>query len=41
MTSNRHKERHNYHLSYTQDVGSSLDPDMEDVGRWEQELRRE
>jgi hypothetical protein len=33
------KQRHTYRLSYAHDVGSSVDPDMEDIGRWEAELR--
>lgn len=35
MSNFRHKEKHSYRLSYAQEVGSSFDPDMEDVGEWE------
>ncbi|KAG2140695.1 hypothetical protein DEU56DRAFT_798284 [Suillus clintonianus] len=34
-----HKKTHEYRLSYSYDVGSSFDPDMEDVNRWESELQ--
>lgn len=34
-----HKQNHSYRLSYSYDVGSSFDPDMEDVDRWECELQ--
>jgi len=34
-----HKKDHAYRLSYSHDVGSSFDPDMEDVSRWESELQ--
>ncbi|OAX39943.1 hypothetical protein K503DRAFT_738519 [Rhizopogon vinicolor AM-OR11-026] len=34
-----HKKNHSYRLSYSQDVGSSFDPDMEDVSLWESELQ--
>ncbi|KAG1729521.1 uncharacterized protein EDB91DRAFT_1159470 [Suillus paluster] len=34
-----HKKNHAYRLSYSCDVGSSIDPDMEDVSRWESELQ--
>jgi hypothetical protein len=37
MANKFNREAHNYRLSYQQEVGSSLDPDMEDVTRWEQE----
>ncbi|KAJ8516714.1 hypothetical protein ONZ45_g6007 [Pleurotus djamor] len=33
------KSVHAYRLSYAEDVGSSFDPDMEDVEAWERELR--
>lgn len=39
MTSIRHKEKHSYRLSYQQDVGSSFDPDMEDMDEWERFLK--
>ena len=32
------KEQHAYRASYARDVGSSFDPDMEDVSRWEEEF---
>lgn len=34
-----HKQNHSYRLSYSYDVGSSFDPDMEDVNQWESELQ--
>ncbi|THH01282.1 hypothetical protein EW026_g1375 [Hermanssonia centrifuga] len=39
MSSVNSKRKHQYRLSYAHDVGSSFDPDMEDVGQWEQELQ--
>jgi hypothetical protein len=38
MASARHKQQHNFRLSYQLEVGSSVDPDMEDVSHWEREL---
>jgi len=38
MQNVNHKQRHSYRLSYADEVGSSLDPDMEDVSRWEHQL---
>jgi hypothetical protein len=38
MDSVRHKERHSYRLSFQNEVGSSLDPDMEDIAEWERNL---
>jgi hypothetical protein len=38
MASSNRKRVHNYKLSYVQEVGSSLDPDMEDIAGWEAEL---
>ncbi|PBL03964.1 hypothetical protein ARMGADRAFT_1004627 [Armillaria gallica] len=32
------RTQHAYKLSYANEVGSSLDPDMEDLGAWEAEL---
>ncbi|PPQ78246.1 hypothetical protein CVT25_011705 [Psilocybe cyanescens] len=32
------KQTHSYRLSYAQEVGSSFDPDIEDVSSWEAEL---
>lgn len=39
MASNQGKRRHNFRLSYAQDVGSSIDPNMEDVVGWEHDLQ--
>lgn len=39
MENTSRKRTHNYRLSYAYDVGSSVDPDIEDVGRWENELQ--
>jgi hypothetical protein len=39
MQSVERKQQHEYRLSYQQDVGSSFDPDMEDVGQWERDLQ--
>ena len=39
MASARHKQQHNFRLSYQLEVGSSVDPDMEDISRWENELQ--
>ena len=39
MASARRKRQHAYRLSYSQDVGSSFDPDMEDPTAWEDELK--
>ncbi|KAF7422700.1 hypothetical protein PC9H_010856 [Pleurotus ostreatus] len=38
MNNAARKSQHSYRVSYAQDVGSSFDPDMEDVAAWEQEL---
>lgn len=38
MANATRKEHHSYRLSYAQEVGSSIDPDLEDVASWEQEL---
>ena len=38
MDNAKRKKRHVYRLSYAYEVGSSFDPDMEDVGQWENEL---
>jgi len=32
------KIEHKYRLSYAQEVGSSFDPDMEDIEEWEREI---
>jgi len=39
MASARQKQQHNFRLSYQLEVGSSADPDMEDISRWEYELQ--
>lgn len=41
MDSVRHKERHSYRLSFQDEVGSSLDPDMEDIAEWERNLQED
>jgi hypothetical protein len=38
MANATRKEIHSYRISYAQEVGSSIDPDLEDVASWEQEL---
>ncbi|KAE9403561.1 hypothetical protein BT96DRAFT_1016950 [Gymnopus androsaceus JB14] len=38
MLNQAHQQRHAFRRSYYADVGSSFDPDMEDVTVWEQEL---
>ena len=38
MANASRKEVHSYRISYAQEVGSSIDPDLEDVASWEQEL---
>ena len=32
------KQRHSYRVSYSHEVGSSFDPDLEDINEWEREL---
>ncbi|KAF9240450.1 hypothetical protein BU15DRAFT_87658 [Melanogaster broomeanus] len=39
MQSANHKKKHAYRVSYSLEVGSSFDPDMEDASVWETELR--
>jgi hypothetical protein len=39
MANSNRKQVHSYRVSYAQEVGSSFDPDMEDVGSWERELK--
>lgn len=39
MASARNKQQHSFRLSYQLEVGSSVDPDMEDISRWEHELQ--
>ncbi|KAI0694197.1 hypothetical protein BC835DRAFT_1415451 [Cytidiella melzeri] len=41
MASVKHQRQHSYRVSYAQDVGSSFDPDIEDLDQWEHELRAE
>ena len=38
MANATRKQHHSYRISYAQEVGSSIDPDLEDVASWEQEL---
>lgn len=38
MVNASRKAKHAYRISYALDVGSSFDPDMEDVDVWEAEL---
>ena len=38
MANVNQKQRYSYKVSYAQEVGSSFDPDIEDISRWEQEL---
>lgn len=33
------KNRYSYRLSFQNEVGSSIDPDMEDIAAWEHSLR--
>ena len=37
MANATRKERHSYRVSYAQEVGSSFDPDLEDVTAWEED----
>jgi len=39
IKSAQHKQRHSYRLSFQNEVGSSIDPNMEDVAEWERKLR--
>lgn len=39
MASVNRKQQYSYRLSYAEDVGSSFDPDMEDVADWESDLK--
>lgn len=41
VESANHRARHAFRLSYSLEVGSSFDPDLEDVSVWESELRAE
>ncbi|GBE89013.1 hypothetical protein SCP_1500150 [Sparassis crispa] len=38
MSSANRKQQHSYRLSYSYDVGSSFDPDLEDLDEWEAQL---
>lgn len=38
MANTNRNRKHQYKVSYSLDVGSSFDPDMEDVASWEEEL---
>jgi hypothetical protein len=38
MANTGSKERHSYRVSYAYEVGSSFDPDLEDISEWEREL---
>ncbi|KAG5652640.1 hypothetical protein H0H81_004252 [Sphagnurus paluster] len=38
MSNVNRRDKHSFRTSYAHDVGSSFDPDMEDVGEWEHEL---
>ena len=38
MASMNRREQHNYRISFAREVGSSFDPDMEDVAQWEEEF---
>lgn len=39
MQSVNTKQKHQYKLSYQQDVGSSFDPELDDIAEWENELK--
>ncbi|KAF8500191.1 hypothetical protein F5888DRAFT_1632980 [Russula emetica] len=39
IDSAKHKHRYSYRLSFQNDVGSSIDPDMDDVAEWERNLQ--
>lgn len=39
MAQTNRKTDHSYRLSYALEVGSSFDPDMEDVAEWEREIQ--
>ena len=39
MQSANHRTKHAYRLSYSLEVGSSFDPDLEDASTWESELK--
>ncbi len=39
IISARHKQRHSYRLSFQEEVGSSFDPDMDDIAHLERTLQ--
>jgi hypothetical protein len=39
MLNEESRRRHRYRLSYYATCGDSVDPDLEDVGQWEEELQ--
>jgi hypothetical protein len=39
MAQTNRKTDHSYRVSYALEVGSSFDPDIEDVTEWEQEIQ--
>jgi len=39
MNSVQHRQRHSYRLSFQNEVGSSLDPNIEDIAEWERKLQ--
>ena len=41
MANASRKEQHAYRVSYAHEVGSSFDPDLDDINSWEQELTGE
>ncbi len=41
MANVNQKQRYSYRVSYAQEVGSSFDPDIEDMSRWNESLHRE
>ncbi|CAL1709138.1 unnamed protein product [Somion occarium] len=41
MSSTKRKRLHQFRVSYAQDVGSSFDPDLDNITEWENDLREE
>lgn len=41
ITHTERQRKHEYRLSYQQDVGSSFDPELEDIAEWERELKED
>lgn len=39
MSSTKRKRLHQFRVSYAQDVGSSFDPDLDNITEWENDLR--